>query len=398
MTNLHLYRALLLCLIYLFSPSLYSKNTTETVTYKNKLDNIRVKITNITSKLNKNQDKRTNVRTDLQKLEIKIAKSAKSLRQTQTKHKKSKKSLNTLNKELKELKTSLKSQRAVLSSQLRSAYAMGHEAQLKLMLNQQKPTEMGRAMMYFDYLNQARSTEINLYLSSITHKKELESDINVTFEQLKNLLDKQTRQSKELASHRNKRKRLLSKLNKDIDGQTVTLDDLEQSRNRIERLLMSLGDILADIPNAPESQRTFAQLKKQLPWPIKGKFTAQYGTSRNTGDLTWNGVLIGADYGGAVRAISHGRVVFADWLQGYGFISIIDHNDGYLSLYGHNQAQFKQAGDWVESGETIATVGDSGGQPNSGLYFEIRHLGKPINPSKWCSTKVQHLAFKEKQK
>ena len=147
----------------------------------------------------------------------------------------------------------------------------------------------------------------------------------------------------------------------------------------------------------PGDQKPFGQLKRNLPWPVKGKFSAAFGTSRNTGDLRWNGVVIDSDYGKPVRAISHGRIVFADWLQGYGFITIIDHNDGYLSLYGHNQDQYKQAGDWVEAGETIATIGDSGGQPKSGLYFEIRHQGKPINPKQWCSTKISHVAMKDKQ-
>jgi septal ring factor EnvC (AmiA/AmiB activator) len=109
----------------------------------------------------------------------------------------------------------------------------------------------------------------------------------------------------------------------------------------------------------------------------------------------WNGVIINSAYGTPVRAISYGRVAFADWLQGFGFITIIDHDDGYMSLYGHNQALYKQSGDWVEAGEVIATVGDSGGQANSGLYFELRHQGKPINPNRWCSTKVQHVALQD---
>ena len=288
----------------------------------------------------------------------------------------------------------LSKQRGLLANQIRSAHAMGHEPQLKLMLNQQEPSEMGRAMVYFDYVNKVRTTEISDYLDSINKKQALETDIKATVIKLKKLVDKRLKQKNELSFHRQNRTRLLTKLNKDIGDQQLTLTDLKQSRSRIEQLLMSLGEILADIPTVLTGQKPFSQLKKHLPWPIRGKFSAKFGTSRHKGDLTWSGVVIDANYGESVRAISHGRVVFADWLQGYGFISIIDHNDGYLSLYGHNQAQFKQAGDWVEAGETIATVGDSGGQPKSGLYFEIRHQGKPVNPDQWCSTKISHLAMK----
>ena len=397
MTQLHLKYTLLLGLCYIFSPTLLANNADETSSYQLKLDNIREKITDVLSQLNKNQNKRSNVRTELQKLEIKIAKTSKSLRHSRRKHQKSAGKLKQLKTSLKRLKNKLGTQRSFLSKQLRSAYAMGHEAQIKLMLNQQEPAEMGRTMVYFDYFNKARTTEITDFLHSIKKKQTLESSIKTTVNKLQKLLDKKLKQKKQLSFHRSNRKRLLSKLNKDIDGQQLTLGDLKQSRNRIEQLLMSLGEILADIPSDSGNQKSFAQLKKQLPWPIRGKFSATFGTSRNTGDLTWSGVVIDADYGEPVRSISYGRVVFADWLQGYGFITIIDHNDSYLTLYGHNQAQFKQAGEWVQAGETIATVGDSGGQPNSGLYFEVRHQGKPINPDQWCSTKIRHLAMKDKQ-
>ena len=365
------------------------------IQYQGKLDHIREKITKVLSRLNKTQNKRSDVRNELQKLERKIAKIAKSLRYTRRKHKKSTIQLKKLNKDLKQLKRQLHNQRTLLSNQIRSAYTMGNQAQLKLILNQQHPSEMGRAMVYFDYLNQSRTSEITEYLTSIQTKQKLESSIKATNKELKRLVKKKLKQKHSLSAHRSNRKRLLAKLNKDIDSQQLTLDDLKNSRTRIEQLLMSIGEILADIPNEPVKQKPFGSLIHKLPWPIRGNFSAKFGTSRHQGDLKWNGIVIDADYGTQVRAISYGRVAFSDWLQGFGFITIIDHNDGYLSLYGHNQALYKQAGDWVKSGEVIATVGDSGGQSHSGLYFEIRSNGKPVNPSIWCSTKIRHLALKE---
>jgi len=360
--------------------------------YQQKLDNIRDKIVKILARLNDNQNKRSNVRSELQKLERKIAKTAHALRITRSKYKKSSRQLKTLKQDLKQLKRLLSAQRDILAKQIRSAYAMGQQPQLKLLLNQQQPTEMGRTLVYYNYLNQARSQQISNYLDNIKNKQRLEQSIGQSPRRLAKLLNNKRRQKKSLSQHRARRKRILATLTQNIQQQELTLDNLHSSRNRIEQLLMSLGELLADIPNAPVDDKPFADLKGHLPWPIKGKFSARYGTSKHQGDLTWKGVVIKADYGTPVRAISYGRVAFADWLQGFGFITIIDHSNGYLSLYGHNQELYKQAGDWVEAGEVIATVGDSGGQSESGLYFELRQDGSPINPSAWCSLKTQHLA------
>jgi len=383
---------LIFCLIIILPCSVAADSATA---YQQRLDKIRDKITNVLSALSQNKDQRDSVRTELRKLEVKIAVSAKKLRKTQRKHKKSLKNLKASQSELKKLKRNLVKQRKVLADQLRSAYTMGQQPQLKMLLNQQNPTEMGRAMVYFNYLNRARSGEIETYLSSIEKQKALEASIKKNTADLAALLIAKKHEKKQLSSNRNKRKKLLVRLNKDIESQQLTLNDLQGSRNRIEDLLMSLGELLADIPAEAVNQKPFGQLQGKLPWPVKGRFRANFGTSRKQGDLKWNGVVINADYDTRVRAITHGRVAFADWLQGYGFITIIDHNDGYMSLYGYTQELYKQVGDWVEASEVIATVGDSGGQSRSGLYFEIRKQGKPVNPQKWCSSRSQHLALQD---
>ncbi|HEY9052506.1 MAG TPA: peptidoglycan DD-metalloendopeptidase family protein [Gammaproteobacteria bacterium] len=389
-------RFLFCLLLYSFSFNLHAQASgQDTGNYQIKLDQIREKITGVLNRLNENQSKRDDIRTELQSLEVKIAKISRSLRNTQQKHKKSTQHLAELKSDLIKLRQKLGSQRELLANQIRSAYAMGQQPQIKLLLNQQDSAEMGRAMVYFDYLNKARSREIQDYLNNIQQKQQLETNIASTAKELEVLVKKQLDQKEELTRFRGDRKQLLARLNKDIEGQQLTLKDLENSRSRIEQLLMSLGELLADIPAAPETQQPFSQLKGKLPWPTKGSLAAQFGASRHQGDLKWNGVLINAAYGTPVRVITHGRVAFADWLQGFGFITIIDHNDGYMSLYGHNQAQYKQAGDWVEPGEVIATVGDSGGQENTGLYFEIRYQGKPVNPTQWCSSSVRHVALQD---
>ncbi len=361
--------------------------------YQQRLDDIREKITSVLSALSQNKDQRDSVRNELKKLEVKIAISSKKLRKTQRKHKKSLKKLKKSRADLKKLKRSLHKQRKILGDQLRSAYTMGQQPQLKMLLNQQDPAEMGRAMMYYRYLNQARGKEIDTFISDIEKQRKLESSIEKTTQELALLVTTKKQEKKKLSKNRAKRKRILAQLNKDIDSQQLTLDDLQSSRGRIENLLMSLGELLADIPAEALDQKPFGEMRGKLPWPVKGSFRASFGTKRGQGDLRWNGVVINADYDTQVRAVTHGRVAFADWLQGYGFITIIDHNDGYMSLYGYTQELYKQVGDWVEASEVIASVGDSGGQLKSGLYFEIRKQGKPINPKKWCSRKVKHLAL-----
>lgn len=363
--------------------------------YQSKLDSIRDKITGVLSDLGQSKDKRDTLRTELKKLEIKIAKAAKALRNTQRNYNKSNEKLKKSQLELKKLKLSLAKQQKLLAAQIKSAYTMGQQPQLKMLLNQQDPSEMGRAMVYYTYLNRARGKEIENFLISIEKERSLEAEILEVTKELRVLVDQRLSKKVELDSHRSSRKTLLARLEKDIDNQQLTLENLESSRGRIESLLKSLGELLADIPAGPLNQKPFGELKGRLPWPVKGDFRESFGDVRSQGGLTWNGVIISADYDTPVRAVSNGRVAFADWLQGYGFITIIDHNDGYMSLYGYSQELYKQVGDWVETGDVIASVGDSGGQPKSGLYFEIRKQGKPINPKQWCSSSVKHVAIQD---
>ena len=131
-------------------------------------------------------------------------------------------------------------------------------------------------------------------------------------------------------------------------------------------------------------KKGLSKLKGKLNWPTTGKLKDIYGKKRKTGRVRWNGVMIMARAGQDVKAVSHGRVAFAEFLRGYGLLLILDHGDGYMSLYGHNQTIYKEIGEWVETGETIASIGTSRGKKHSGLYFEIRYNGKPSNPVRWC--------------
>ena len=389
----HISPGFLILFLFLYQPLItLAEESAETPNYQGKLDRLQKSINKIQQHLKQTRNHRGHTLTDLRKLEGEISSNASALKKTESKIKKLNKRITQLKKNLKSLSRKLKKQRSILSEQLRAAYALGVQQNIKILLNQQDPAELGRIQAYFNYLNKSREHEIQQFINSIKSKQQQEQELSSNLISQKTAMTKRKKQKRSLKKQRLKREQLLTQLNNKIKNQEQTLTGLESSRNRIEDLLHSLGQLLADIPSAPNEDKPFKHQKGALPWPIKGPFLARYGQSRNKGDLRWKGILIGSAYGTSVRAVSHGRVAFSDWLQGFGFITIIDHGDGYMSLYGHNESNFKQAGDWVRAGEVIASTGDSGGQPKPGLYFEIRSRGKPIDPYQWYSHKVQHSA------
>ena len=358
--------------------------------YQSKLETLHKSITKIQQHLKGSKKQRSTVLTELKTLESEISKNALKLKTLEKNLHSIRQQKEKLEGELKQLNKQLLNQREILSEQIRSAYSMGHQQNLKMLLNQRDPAQTGRTQEYFNYLNRARTQQISSFLETIERKKQTESELKQTVSKQNKLLATQKQKKRKRQKQRLQRKRLLTELSSKIKNQENTLNSLEDSRNRIENLLKSLGELLADIPTSPSENQPFKSLKGKFPWPVKGRVLGKFGQSKNQGDLKWNGVLIKANYGTPIQVISHGRVAFSDWLQGFGFITIIDHGDGYMSLYGNSESLFKQAGDWVSAGEVIATTGDSGGQPQSGVYFEIRSRGKPVNPSKWCTSAATH--------
>lgn len=282
------------------------------------------------------------------------------------------------------LTDALATQRGALAQQVRAAYAMGRQPRLKLFLNQQDPEELGRLAVYFDYLNRARSQEIEAVGQRLQQLSVVRAQIEAQVVQLDRLREEQLAQQQAFEQRRATRAAVLARLGGEIQSKNDELKRLQRNETRLQGLLRHLQDAMAGIPAGPSPGQPFGRLKGRLTWPTQGRIAARFGTPRLSSALKWRGVLIDAPPGQPVRAVSYGRVVFADWLRGFGLLMIIDHGDGYMSLYGHNQTLDKRAGDWVEPGEVIATVGDSGGEKHAGLYFEIRHNGHPVDPAAWC--------------
>ena len=378
-----------LCLLFSYN-SVYASKKEDMSHYEGKLTKLQKSIAKIQKHLKGNKKQRSEVVTDLKTLEIEISKNSKKLANLETDLHKIRQQKNTLEQELRQLNSEVLEHKTILSEQIRSAYSLGHQQNIKLLLNQQDPAQVGRSQEYFNYLNRTRTEQIKTFLDSIEQKKEVESKLKQTLDTHKQLLNTHKQKTRKRQKQRQQREKLLTELGNKIQNQENTLTSLESSRSRIENLLKSLGELLADIPSNPSENTPFKSLKGKLPWPAKGQFLSRFGQPKQHGDLKWNGILIKSNYGTPIRVISHGRVAFSDWLQGFGFITIIDHGDGYMTLYGNSETLLKKTGEWVKTGEIIATAGDSGGQPQSGVYFEIRSRGKPINPKKWCSRTVKH--------
>jgi septal ring factor EnvC (AmiA/AmiB activator) len=273
--------------------------------------------------------------------------------------------------------------RAALAGQIRAASMIGHEEPLKLLLNQRDPAQTGRVLTYYQYFGRARATQIAAINSHIAELATLDAGLAEEEARLVALEEQQKSELSRLQAARERRGRALATLEAESKNRARELARLKEQQGGLEKLVRELRRALERIDKFPtDSKDAFAKLRGKLSWPVAGKLVASFGQNR-AGGVKWDGVLVSGAQGTAVRAVYHGRVVYADWLSGLGLLTIIDHGDGYLSLYGHNERLYKEVGERVTAGDTIATVGDSGGRSTPALYFEIRKAGRPIDPRPW---------------
>lgn len=270
-----------------------------------------------------------------------------------------------------------------LEGMIRSAYALGQKDRLKMVLNQQDPALSSRMLVYYRYMNQARLHRLQEVSSSLHALQVLEQVQREQSEHLNGLLELQEFEQAKLSGIKGERRTLLAQLDKEYTDKQQQLTQLQESERHLQGLLSSLQEVSDAFPIDPSvADRAFSELRGQLAWPVRGKLLKTFGSPRDEG--SWDGVLIDAGEGTEIRAVSAGRVVYADWLRGYGLLMIIDHEEGYMTLYAFNQSLYKRVGDTVTAGEVIAAVGESGGRNQAGLYFGIRKDGKAVDPVLWC--------------
>jgi len=273
----------------------------------------------------------------------------------------------------------------ILQTQIRSEYFYAGQERIKLLLNQEEPASLGRSLVYYDYIHRARVKEINQVSSVLLAVKNLEAEITQEKNAIESNQANLQSEIQDLKQTQEERNTILASLNTSITTEKAKLSTLKADEKQLHTLIEEIRKALENIPQIDEGQ-AFAELKGKLYWPVVGKPSNRFGQARSSAQnqMNWDGVFIPSQDGNNVRSIFHGRIAFAEWMRGLGLLIIIDHGDGYMSLYGHNQSLYKQPGEWVQAGERIAAVGNSGGIKQSGLYFEIRKQGKPINPASWC--------------
>ena len=345
----------------------------------NKLNDVQQAIAQQEFNISTANKSRVSLENQLKNDDLAIAKAAKSISKTDQQLKITNKKIASLSKEKKQLGADKIRQERLLAQQLRSAYTTGQHDYLKLVLNQDESEKIQRTISYYQYLNNARINEINKFQVTITQLMQVATQHQEQVAQLETLKVNQQQQRKNLSDNKNKRSRTLVALSSKLLSSKQQLAKLKTEEASLTAALQKLTALI----RAEVDLIGLSKLKRQLSWPVKGRILRKFG-SRKQGYLKWKGVLLGAPIGRQVQTIHNGTILFSDWLKGYGLLTVIDHGNGYMSLYAHNQTLLKSVGDRVETGEPIALVGQSGGQDQAGLYFEIRHQGKAVNPKLWC--------------
>lgn len=352
-----------------------------------RLKQLRGRIEALQEKLNETRGRRDDVREEVRSLERRIGGLMNNLRKTEAQLRANEKKLADLNARAARERGNLDAQRQQLARQIYTAYLMGRQEYPKMLLNQENPARVSRVTTYYDYLNRARTERIAHIRTTLARTETLEQQIRAQHRELENLRASQREQKSALETSRARRAELLASLNREVHGQSQQMERLRADEKRLEQLIEELKTVMPEPPLPPRAGTPFAKLRGRLPLPTRGPIIARYGGSKNLGNLKWRGLLIGGREGQNVISVFRGRVVFADWLRGFGLLLILDHGDGYMTLYGHNQSLHKGVGEWVEAGETVASLGNTGDMAQPGLYFEIRQNGEPRDPLIWCKAR-----------
>lgn len=367
---------------------------------KNDLGKLRDRIESLQKDLESKEESRLEVTDSLHEAEQAIEKISHKLSKLTHEQYEVEKKLDHLLKRIDLIKGKIYSQQTHLSRLLYQQYVDGRHEYFRLLLNKQNPSQVAREMHYYGYLSRARANGINTLrvnlekLRILVHESS-EKTLETTLIQQKQVEQKELLEQEEI----NYRK-LLTTISKEVDQGKRKISKLKLDEKRLSRLVEKIGkskihpqkdhsttlddNVLSD---THVNKKAFSSLKGDLNLPIRGKIINRFGSRRSNGGITWKGLFIRSSIGKDVKAVAYGEVVFADWLRGFGNILIVDHGSGYMSLYGNNHILVKKVGDTIHSGDTIATVGNSGGNPDSGLYFELRHKGKPFDPLKWVRLK-----------
>jgi len=361
-------------------PAAPARPETDARRAEQQLESVKSEIERITREVSAEQVERDRLTRELKSAELSLGKAREALLEVRRERAEGAARRAALAAEKRTREKDLDDNRAALAGQMRAAYLIGQQEPLKLLLNQKDPTLAGRMFVYYSYFGRARAGQIRLIEDDVQRLAELDSELEAEDARLAELEKQQRAQLSELEQAHEKRTLVLANLEAQTHSRAQSLERLRTQQAGLERLVRELRAAIERYP--VEGNDAFTRLRGKLAWPVSGQLLARFGDAR-AGGVRWDGVLVATERGAPVKAVCQGRVIYADWLPGLGLLAIVDHGDGYLSLYGHNDRLLKAVGEHVDAGDTIAAAGDSGGSPRPELYFEIRKGGRPVDPRPW---------------
>ncbi len=380
---------------------------------KQKLDQLHERIESLNKELDTSKEAHAEVSDELKQSEQAISEANRKLYEIRQQQQKNQSSLQSLQQEKSSLETTLQQQQQLLGSQIYQQYLHGQQSYLQIVLQQQDPGAISRELHYYSYVARARAKLIESMQRNLGKVARLNEQTANTLKEITALKAEQEQERRELQQQKNERNKVLNKLSAKIAAQRGEISKLKRDEKRLSQLVERLARIAAKpkpqrnkAKTADEKNTTpktiarnealptnnydggnFASLRGKLNLPVRGDISNRFGSTREDTGVSWKGLFIRSSEGSEVKAVASGRVVFADWLRGFGNLLIVDHGDGYMSLYGNNQSLLKKEGDDVKGGDTVATVGNTGGNESSGLYYELRRQSKPFDPLSWSVVK-----------
>ena len=365
---------------------------------KEELEELRGRIGELQKQLADSEETKAEAGDALRESERAVSETNRKLYQLAEQRRQVNAALTKLRSRARTVEADIAAEQATLSNLLYQQYVTGQSDAVKLVLNREDPNEIARQLHYLGYVSRARAELLASLRYNLANLEKLAGETRDKSAELRALQNEEASQKRRLENEKAERQHVYSRVSSEIAQSRKQLSTLKRDEERLTRLIERLAKEVARkkpgkritnqaLPSADSGSGPFRKLKGRLRLPVLGELMNRFGSQRKDSGLSWKGLFISAEPGREVKAIAGGRVVYADWLRGFGNLMIVDHGDGYMSLYGNNEALLKQVGDETRAGDTIAAIGNSGGNPDSGLYFELRYQGKPFDPLPWVKLK-----------
>ncbi len=358
------------------------------------LEILRQRISTLQQEMEKTSGSKSEIADALRESERAISNSNRMLHKLNKQQREMNLTLGQFQQQSKKLSVAMQEQQLLLSKLLQQQYLGGRQEYFKLLLNNHDPNQASRELQYYEYIAQSRAAWLKTMRGNLIRLNTVAAQARQKNMELAALQAEQSSQKQSLQKEKIAKQEVLKRISLQLKQQRNEIGHLQRDENQLAKLLQNLSHIVAQpltisrpknnhATSEPIFRTAFISLKGKLPLPVRGKITNKFGVKRPDSPVLWKGLFVKAAASQPVYAVAAGRVIFADWLRGFGNLLIIDHGLGYMSLYGNNETLYKQLGDDLQAGETIAAVGNSGGNENYGLYFELRHQGIPLDPGKW---------------